>query len=112
MIELRDQLVDALRNVLSTLVRLEEASFERPDVPVLLLDPAPQRTLVLLRAAIRPREARYRALESLEVVDLFAAARNGSTPVGCNRTGDLGKPSSAQCEFSETAARGADPGSW
>jgi hypothetical protein len=88
-IELCDQLVDALRDVLSPLVRLEEPSFERPDVPVLFLDPASQRPLVLLRAAIRPREARHRALESLEVVALFAAARNENTPVRRNPTCDL-----------------------
>jgi hypothetical protein len=81
-------------------------------VPVLLLDSASQRTLVLLRAAIHPREARHRALESLEVVALFAVNRNGSTPARRNRTGDLGRPSSGQCEFSEATARGADPGSW
>ena len=78
-IELRDHLVDALGDVLSPLVRLEQLSFEGTNATRLLFDLASQRPGLLALSPVRLRERGDGALESLEVVDA-PFVRNEGTP--------------------------------
>ena len=78
-IELRDHLVQAFRNVLSPLVRLEQLSFEGTDAARLFLDLASQRRGLLALTFVRIRERADGALESLEVIGV-SFVRNEGTP--------------------------------
>ncbi len=80
MIELRDHLVDALGDVLSPLVRLEQLSFEGSDATRLLLDLASRRRRLFALTTVPLRERGDGALESLEIVDV-SFVRNEGTPV-------------------------------
>ena len=79
-IDLRDHLVDALGDVLSPLVCLEQLTIEGTDPTRLLLDLASQRRSLLALTPVLLRERGNGALESLEIVGVLFG-RNEGTPV-------------------------------
>jgi hypothetical protein len=96
-VELRDQLVDALRDVPPLLVRLEQALLERVDPTRLLLDLAAQARVLLPQPTVRPGQRLDGALEPAEVVVVALpdrSIRNGRTPVARDRTDANGTASS------------------
>jgi hypothetical protein len=84
-IELRDELVDALGDVLALLVRLEHLLLERVDASRLLLDLAAQARVLDPQAPVALGERFDRALQSSEVVRTLLvvalAIGNGRPPL-------------------------------
>ena len=95
MVELRDELVDALRDVLALLVRLEDLLLQAVDAPALLLDLAPQPGVLVPQPTVSLGQRLDRALEPPEVVVVALAIRNRRTPVASDRTDGSGSASSA-----------------
>ena len=77
MIELRDHLVDALRHVLSPLIRFEQLPFEGTNATRLLFDLAPQARTLLALPPVRLGERGNRPLESLEIVGVSLVRNEG-----------------------------------
>ena len=80
MIELGDELVDALRDVLPLLVRVEELSLERPYAAVLLLEPTSQGSGLALLPLVGLHQLVDGALEPLEVVRVSLDGGNVRPP--------------------------------
>ena len=76
-IELRDHLVDALRHVLSPLVRFEQLPFEGTNATRLLFDLAPQARTLLALPPVRLGERGNGPLESLEIVGVSLVRNEG-----------------------------------
>src|SRR5262249_36946657 len=79
-VELRDQLVDALGDVLPLLVRLDQPLLERAHAARALLDLAPQRGVLVAHPAVRARQGCDRALEAREGEGFAVALGNWGPP--------------------------------
>jgi hypothetical protein len=100
-VDLRDQVVDALGRVAPPLVGLEDLAVERAQALALLGELAAQRRVLALQALPIPDELRDGALEALEIERAparFRDFRNDGTPNRGNRTGRDERPSSDRRE--------------
>jgi hypothetical protein len=68
MVELGDELVDALRDILALLVRLEQLALQSAKLATLLLELAAHTSVLVDLALIRPDEIFDDAFQSFEVV--------------------------------------------
>jgi hypothetical protein len=68
LIEVRDQLVDALHGILTALVRSEQLRLERSDATVAFFELAPQVGRLAAKAGVGLGESGYRIFEPIEVV--------------------------------------------
>jgi len=88
LIDLGDQLVDALGDVLPPLIRLEELLVEVANSPILLVDFAAQRGVGAQQLLVARHQVGDGALQALEIVVVAVAVRNEVTPVLPDRTED------------------------
>ena len=79
MIELGDQLFDALARLLAALVGVEQLFLELADAPLLLLDAGTQCRAVAQQALVTLDQSLDRSLQALQVVRI-ASVRNGDDP--------------------------------
>jgi hypothetical protein len=87
-IELRDQLVDALLRLLPALVGVQQLLLELADAPLLPLRVGPQRRALALQALVARDQRLDRVLQSLQVVRLVSTRvpiRNGDDPPSMER---------------------------
>jgi len=99
MIELGDQLVDALRHVLPLLIRFQKLALEGADPLALAVDLAAELHVQRALRAAFVGERSDRTLEPREVMDVPVVGRNRGTPPATNRTDDRRRPSSAQSQI-------------
>ena len=106
MLELGDELVDALRHVLAFLVGVEELAFQRADASVLLFEPTPQRSRLFLLSPMGADQIVDGTLQPLEVVRVSLDSGNRRTPLSLNRTRRAGSPSTREAEDLQRLPRG------
>ncbi len=83
MVDLGDQIVDALRHVAPALVGLEDLAVERADALALLGELVPEGLVLALQAPVTLGQLLDGALEALDVeraCACFRDVRNGGTP--------------------------------
>ncbi len=80
MVDLRDQVVDALGSVLPALVQVEDLLFERADARFALADRSTQVRVLARDATVVLDQTDDRALETIEIVRLCSPIRDRRNP--------------------------------
>ncbi len=80
MIELGDELVDALRNILALLIRFEQLTIEGTKLAALLIELSAQTDVLVQLALVRPHEIFDDTLQSFEVVRPVAIRAGNDIP--------------------------------
>ena len=80
MVELRDHLIDAFRDVLSLLVGLEQLTFQGTNAARFLLELHPKARVLRGQLAVSPDECSDDALQPFEVKDVSVIVGNEKDP--------------------------------